>query len=191
MPLGVSVQVDTSGIGVSLSELESRKATYRAVSTGIKIVTRAVKGRAPKRYGYLKSAQGQKAKKGTKGKTGSYAVSGSRTKYRKVRDGKPVVPAFYDHLVIGGTKSHSIRKGSRLARTKRGKTTPEIGQGVGKKHPGARANPFRLRAYQSVRGDVQAAMMLAMRLEVQKILAKANAKTVSKGIKSVRKLLGV
>jgi hypothetical protein len=196
MPLGVSVHVDTSGIGVAMSDLESRKATFRAVSTGIKIVAIAAKARAPKRSGALKYSQGTKAKKGGKSKTGSFAVQGAKTKYKKpVKGGGKLKfrrPALYDHLVIGGVKPHSIRKGSKLARTlKNGEMIAETGQGVGKPHPGHRANPYRKQAYNAVRASVQWAMKLAFRIELTKTITAANAKTIQKLKKSARKAIGL
>ncbi len=58
-------------------------------------------------------------------------------------------------------------------------------------HPGARANPYRQRAYGSVRNQVMSEMKNVMGVEVRKILAKANAKTI-RDLKAIgRKLIGV
>lgn len=196
MPLGVSVRVDTSGIATCLNELQTRNATLKAVRGAIKIVQAAVKPRAPKRFGYLKSAQGTKAGKGKKGKTPSYAVQGAKTQFRrpitakqtqkisvsaKKRDvsgrflkgggkttitnsstkGKEARPAFYDHLVIGGVKAHGVAKGGGVKE---------------KRHPGARANPYREQAYNSVKSKANAEAMRIMAVEIDKITAKAEAK---------------
>lgn len=185
MPLGVSVHIDTSGIGIAMSETQSRSATLKAVRAGIKVIQPVAKGLAPKRFGALKTAQGTKAVKGRKGKTGSFALQGARSKYKRFRKGKKIVPAFYDHLVIGGTRPHSIRKGSKLARTRvskrtgKSKTSAEVGQGVGKPHPGSRKNAYRLRAYRATRSAVMREMKRVMGIELQKILYKANLKTLA------------
>lgn len=163
MPLGVRVVADLAPIPAIATETQTRNATLKAVRAGIKIIQAAAKGAAPKRRGHLKRAQGTKAVKGKKGKTGSFAVQGAKTKYVKTdkKSGKRVVPAFYDHLVIGGVKPHSVREGSLP-------------------HPGHSANPYRQRAYQSVKAQVGAAVLRVMGIEVNKILAKAAAKLKGK-----------
>lgn len=183
--LGVRVQVETVGIDSTLTEIQSRNASLKAVRGGIKIVQSAAKSYAPKRLGHLKRAQGTKAVKGRRGKTGSFAVQGAKVKYVKfTRSGRKgstsmrkVVPAFYDHLVIGGVKPHSIRRGSKVA----AKGKAAVGQDTGKPHPGARANAYRLRAYNSVKNQVGAEVLRIYGVETNKILAKADAKLRAKG----------
>lgn len=171
--LGVSVQVDTSPIPASMSDLQTRSITLKAVRAGIKIVQSRVKAEAPRKRRHLQRAQGTVAKKGRKGKTIALAVQGAKTKYIRTRpsggrakSGKAKVwPAKYDHLVIGGTKPHGVRKG---------------GGTLAKKHPGGRANPYRRRAYDSVSGQVNAEMLRVTGIEVQKMLAKNEAKILKK-----------
>lgn len=189
MPLGVRVDVDTSPIPETIKETQKRSISLKACRAGAKIVNAAVKPRAPKRLGHLRRAQGVKAVRGKRGKTGSFAVQGVKTKYKKmVKAGRRsatamrrVVPAFYDHLIIGGVKPHSIRKGAKLAR--KGKSAVgdvNLGRGTGKPHPGHSANPYRLRAYEGVRSQVNREMLRVCGVEVQKVLDKNAAKLRAK-----------
>jgi hypothetical protein len=172
MPLGIRVDVDTAGITVALNELQTRSASLKAVRAGIKIVQSAAKSAAPKRGGDLRRAQGIKAVKGKKGKTTSFAVQGAKTAYVRFRKGRKIKPSKYDHLVIGGAKAHFMpyRKGFGVLKSQ---------AGVKKMHPGARANPYRARAYAGVKSAVADTVMLAMAGETRKILDKATAKTLS------------
>lgn len=190
MPLGVRVEIDISGIGIALDELQTRTATYKAAAAGVKLMNRGAKALAPKRTGALRMAQGTKAKKGRKGKTVSFAVQGAKTKYKRMVKGKRIIPAYYDHLVIGGVKPHGIRKRSRLGRWVRGKWRPPRGQGIGKPHPGARANPYRHRAYTGLHGEIEEVMKEALAVEVVKLLAKAHAKMMAKIRSNIVKGIG-
>lgn len=186
--IGVRIRIDASGISALLTEIQNRNATLKAVRSGVKIINSAAKSYAPKKLGHLKRAQGIKAKKGRRGKTGSFAVQGAKTAYVKMkRTGRRgatamvrVVPAFYDHLVIGGVQPHSIRRGSKVAR--KGKSAVVVeGQRTGMPHPGARANSYRLRAYNSVKNQVGAEVLRVLGIETDKIIAKADAKLRAKG----------
>lgn len=196
MPIGILVQVDTSPIPAILSEMESRTITLKAVRAGVKKIVPVARSMAPKRLGHLKRAQGYKAAKGKKKKTVSYGVQGVKTKYHKlVKAGRRasasqrrVVPAFYDHLVLGGVRPHSIRKGSQLGRADARPGTQKaatIGQGTGKPHPGHKANPYRRRAYQAVAAEVNKEMLRVMALEIPKMLAKHHAKIRAKLAKAI------
>lgn len=165
MPLGTRVVVDLKPLGQNLKDLQTRAATLKAIRAGIREVQNVVKAAAPKRLGHLRRAQGTKAKKGRKGKTGSFGVQGAKTKYvKRTRPGKKsaakprdVRPAFYDHLVIGGTKPHGVKKGGGV---------------VNKPHPGARPNPYRRKAYEAAKDAVGSVMVRVMGEETRKLLAK-------------------
>lgn len=187
MGLGISVKVDTSAIPGFIDEMKKRNVALRAVRKGIKIVLPIARSMAPKKLGHLKRAQSVKAVKGKKTKTGAYALQGARTKYVKIvpagsrsKSGtRRVVPAFYDHLVIGGARPHVIRKGSQLGRTQdtyKIRQRATIGQGTGKPHPGTKPNPYRMRAWRSVEEQVQQVVAEQLAVETQKELDKAAAK---------------
>lgn len=185
MPIGVLVEVNTSAITASLKDLQERSVTLKAVRAGIKIVQSAARGTVPKRLKHLYRAQGTKAIKGRKGKTGSIALQGAKTKYVKVvatgkrakTATKRVVPAFYDHLVIGGVKPHYVKRGLS---TKTAEGRKALSGATGKKHPGHRGNPYRERAYNAVKPQVAAEILRVAGAEVQKMLAKNQAKAFRK-----------
>jgi hypothetical protein len=68
-----------------------------------------------------------------------YAVIGPRRRYSKtvVVNGvtQQRVPSRTIHLVVGGTRAHSLRKGAKLAKDK-------AGQQKGRVHPGTKPNDF-------------------------------------------------
>lgn len=173
MPLGTRVEVDLRPLNEDIKELKTRAASVKAVRAGIKIIQGAAKGAAPKLFGHLKRAQGTKAKKGSRGKTGAFAVQGAKTKYRKPRKKKgktatqlaEAIPALYDHLVMGGVKSHGVAKGGGV------KNRP---------HPGARPNPYRRRAYYGVKAEVGRAMVKAYGDAIKKMIEKNAAKAAKK-----------
>lgn len=191
-PLGVSVAIQTGGLKGIITEAQDKTASAYALREGIKIINRAAKAFAPRKLKHLYRAQGTKAKKGNKTKTGAFAVQGAKTKYKKlVKAGRRsqtgmrrIIPAKYDHLVIGGTRPHSIRKGTRLERTVKRKGKEKllraIGQGVGKPHPGGRPNPYRQRAYNSVKRQVARVVLAAYGKKLQMMFAKAEAKLKGK-----------
>ncbi len=168
--VGTRVVIDTSGIRELVSEAQTRGITLKGVRAGIKVLLPKAKAGAPKRpgSGALKQAQGTKAVRGKKGKTGSYAVQGAKTKTQKMvrvkgsSKARLTIPAKYDHLVQGGTKPHSVGK---------------------RKHPGARPNPYRKRAYEASKGDIGDVVAVTMAAETQKVIAKAAAKLASKRLK--------
>ncbi len=159
-----SVKTDVSGMMAILSEAKQRRVTLKGVKAGAKLLKLAARSQAPKRQGSgaLQQAQGVKAAKGNKGVTISYAVQGARKKVvRMVRTGrskKPqkAIPALYDHLVQFGTKPHAVGK-------------------KGGRHPGAKPNPYRKRAWVTVKDAAGKATLDAMGAELRKLIAKAKA----------------
>ena len=81
------------------------------------------------------------------------------------------VPAFYDHLVNLGVQPHAVGKGSKLARKRKGKLIPGTHQ-AGGLHPGAKADPFRSRAWKSSSAAAGDAAVKAMGEELRKQMAK-------------------
>ena len=161
MRVGTRAVVDTSGIRDLVTAAQFRSITLKAVRAGVKVLLPVAKAGAPRRpgSGALKQSQGTKAVKGRKGRTGSYAVQGAKAKTQKIVKGKIVKPGKYDHLVQGGTKPHMVGK---------------------KKHPGARPNPYRKRAYETVKGTIGDVMTGVMAVEVQKEIAKNSARLLGK-----------
>lgn len=187
--LRASATVNGSGIDLLTSEAKKRNITLRGAKAAGKLLKIAARAEAPARTGALKQAQGVKAAKGTTaGSTASFAVQGARKKVARMvrlpgrKTVSRVVPAFYDHLVQLGTKSHSLAKGANVARPARAgkKATAAVGQAAGRMHPGATANPYRRRAWESVKdraGEVAVEEMgAATRTAIEKQAAKIAAK---------------
>lgn len=186
------VSVDTSGFKFLVAENKKRDVTLKGAKAGGKVLERAAKATAPTRTRMLRKAQGVKAAKGRKGSTIAFAVQGARkrTEAMVVPPGrkKPerVVPAFYDHLVQGGTRPHSVSKGQRLERKQKtnkkgrlyGKMVAQTDQ-TGRQHPGARANPYRKRAWETVKSEAGRSTLEAMAKEEQRLIVKAAAKAGS------------
>lgn len=168
MRVGTRVVIDTKGIREVVSEAQTRGITLKGVRAGVKVLLPVAKAGAPRRpgSGALKQSQGTKAVRGRKGKTGSYAIQGAKAKIQKSvkvkGSGKPrlAIPAKYDHLVQGGTKPHMAGK---------------------RKHPGAKPNPYRKRAYEATKDTIGAAIATTMAAETQKVIAKAAGKLAAKG----------
>lgn len=181
-PVGMKVEIDVRGIASVLSAVQTRQVTLKGVRAGIKVLVGPAKAGAPRRKGSgaLKQSQGYKAAKGRKGRTISYAVQGARVAVQKTYKGRVVKPAKYDHLVQGGTRPHRLGKGEKLARAAIAKFKtafkPGTSQTTGGMHPGARANPYRKRAFNAVKGQVAAAMNKAVGDELQRLIAKAQTK---------------
>lgn len=186
MQLQASVKVNTEGFNVLISEAKKRRVTLKGVKAGIRVLQGAAKAQAPYRVRSraLKQAQGVKAKTGSKGKTVSFAVQGARrrvvkfVKLRGYRTPQKVVPANYDHLVQGGTKPHRLGTGETLGRIAKGrrKAIKATSQTTGGQHPGTKANPYRMRAYRQVKGQIEKVVNLAMRQELNVIVHKQAAK---------------
>lgn len=184
-----TVKVSTAGIEFLVAENKRRDVTLKGARAAAKVLERAAKNESPRRTGMLRKAQGVLAKKGRKGTTTSFAVQGAKKRTEKMvappGRSKPqrIVPAFYDHLVQGGTKPHSVSKGERLGREQRtnkrgrvfGRQVAQTSQ-TGKLHPGAKPNPYRKRAWSSSQVAAGEAGLAAMAEAEQKLLAKAAAK---------------
>jgi hypothetical protein len=173
------VTIDTSGFQALASPARLRAVTKKGVTAGARLIRDDAKARAPKVSRALAAAIGVKAEKGRRGKTLSYALVGARKKVVKMvtRPGRktPVkaVPAFYLHMVEGGTRPHGVTKGDRIAR--KGKATAAVGQ-KGRMHPGAHPMPFLESAFASRKDAAGQKAMEVMGAEVQKEIAKAAAK---------------
>lgn len=181
--LKAEFDLDLSGLDGLKKASQQRAVTLKGIKAAAKLVQQAAKAGAPKRKGSgtLRRSIGTLAKKGSKGKTLAFAVIGPRQKVRKEGVKTPyggtvtAVPAYYAHLVEKGTRGHSIRAGSKLAR----RTQSAKGQAV-VRHPGAKPNPFLKPAYESTRAAAGAAAERAMGEEIQKIIAKESAKLLAK-----------
>lgn len=188
--LTAKAKIDVTGIADLVGKVKSRSITLKGVREGIKKFLPLARAGAPRRprSGALKQSQGTKAAKGKKGNTVSYAVQGAKTGFEKMVTPKGkhkpqrAVPAFYDHLVMGGTKPHRLGKGESLGRlSKRGrKAVIRTAQIAGGMHPGTTANPYRKRAWEAAKGYVGAETNRVMGLEVQKVID-ANAAKVKAG----------
>ena len=204
--IGTRVVIDTSGFKDLVKIAESRSITLKGVKAGIKLLQIAAKAAAPRRVGSgaLKQSQGTKAKKGSKGRTLSFAIQGAKTKFVKMamprgyqnkgltksgrrrwshgyKTPQKIVPAYYDHLVQGGTRPHSLNKGAKLKRSKLGRLVQTLIEGKGS-HPGTKPNPYRRRAYESIKDAVGATVNVAMGSELKRIIAK-NAAKLNAGVK--------
>lgn len=187
---GVKVTTNVAGLQFLASEVKKRTVTLAGAKAAGKVLKLAARVGVPRRAGSgaLRQAQGVKAAKGTKaGTTASFAVQGARKKVDKMvrlkgrKKATRVVPAFYDHLVQLGTRPHALGKGESLGRdaTKRRKAVVRTAQGSGK-HPGARANPYRKRAWEAVKEPAAAAAMKAMGAAVRKAIAQQAARVFAK-----------
>ena len=174
MPIGSRVTVDTSGLDGLVSEAKKRSITLKAVRAGIKVLVPAARANAPRRpgSGALKQSQAYRAAKGRKGKTIAFAVQGARKNKEKVYKGKVIKPGSYDHLVQGGTRPHRTGAGEKLSRfvtlVNSTKAIPGTSQSTGRRHPGAKANPYRRRAFESRQQAVIAATEAKAGEELQK-----------------------
>jgi hypothetical protein len=192
--IGGKVTLDLHGFQFIVTENKRRDVTLKGARAGMAVVQKEARTRAPKRVGALKKAQGILAKKGKRGLTTSYAVQGSRRKYELMATppgrAKPmrIVPAFYDHLVQGGTRPHSVSRGQSLGREQRyskagvkfGKHVKATNQG-GNQHPGTSAHPFRKFAWLAAKDRIADAALRAMAEAERKIMNQA-ARKAFKGI---------
>ncbi len=177
------VALDLSGLANLESMAKRRQVAVKAVKAAAKPVQQAAKSLAPKRQGSgaLKQSIGIKAEKGSKGQTIAFAVVGPRKKVEKVitppgsRKAKKVVPAYYAHLVEKGTRPHRVGKGSKLGR--KGKADKLQ---TGKQHPGAKAKPWLLPAWNSTQTRSLAAGQAAFGSELQKQIAKEASRLARK-----------
>ncbi len=196
------VLINTEGVVGLVSDLQKRNVTLAGAKAAAKVLTKAVRARTPVRRGsgMLKKSQGSLSKKGKNGLTSSYAVQGARKNFDQTikLPGriKPlrVAPKFYEHLVQFGTRPHRTGKDEELSRVRSRKvsnvvtrkkerffyTTAATKQTTGKLHPGTKAKPFRLPAWQAVSGEAGAAAVKAMGVALEKEMAKAAKKAAAK-----------
>lgn len=188
--IGVKVKTDVSGMADLIGKTRTRVATLKAVRAGAKILLQRVKPLAPRRKGSgaLRQSQGVKAAKGKRGNTVSFAVQGAKTKTVKMaklpgyKTPQKVVPAFYDHLVQGGTKPHRLGKAESVGRAAVGRRRAVVAtsQTTGGMHPGSPANPYRRRAYEAAKNEIGAAIKKVMGEELQREIEKKAAKVLAK-----------
>jgi hypothetical protein len=155
----VGIGVDIRGIPelqAALAKFEdapAKKLLQKASTAGAKALKPPIQGEAP---------VGPSGNRHTK--RGALRRSVSSRQARKDRpaavvSARPKV-AFYRHMVIGGTKPHDIRRPA---------TTPTGGQYMRViHHPGAKANPFVERGFQSG----EAAALAAIDRVIDEALAK-------------------
>jgi HK97 gp10 family phage protein len=160
--MGIRLRVKVEGVSEILRSLReadekvAKKSLRQAVNEATKPVLREAKAGVPTATKSLKKSLGRKvksykggrivfalvgARKDSKGKPAKF-----RRQVRRSKVGKEITrnPVKYLHLVEGGTKPHSLAKGSRL--------------GIGKQHPGARPNPFMRRANDRTKITVKSIM---------------------------------
>jgi HK97 gp10 family phage protein len=154
----------------SLTKGGKNQIMRKAVRAGAAPVRAAAKADAP----VLSGATGKSisVKVGTNKRNGEvYAVIGARRRFVLKRQKRVVsegAPTRILHLILFGTRPHSLAKGDRLARRKHGDR-----QSGGRPHPGAKANPFLQRAFASASAAALVAMRRAIAEEVSRRLGKA------------------
>src|SRR5688572_12220419 len=144
-------------------------------TTRNKILRKAAQAGAPRgETGALAASQGVRI--ATNRRTGAvYAVVGPRRRYTRKKRGKILsqgAPTKIAHLIEGGVRPHSTRKGDTLGRTqtKGGKLRITAHrQTAGGQHPGHKANPFLRRAWQSSESRAVAKMREVIEAELQRI----------------------
>ena len=96
-----------------------KKSIQKSTNAGAKFLKPKAKGEAPKRTGLLRKS----------------ITSGQAKQNRPASIVKVGKKAFYDHMVIGGTKPHRIRFPDQVAAG-----VPKWQGNI--RHPGAKADPF-------------------------------------------------
>lgn len=156
---------DVDGRINALKRTMRNRILRKAARAGAKVVRKEIKSNAPKASGAL--GKSISVKIGTSKKTGAtYAIIGPRRRFVLKRKGTVISegkPTKYTHLVERGTKPHTLGKGSkRVARGKKAMLQ------VGKKHPGAKANPFVTRAWASTHNAAIGIMKHVIAIELQR-----------------------
>lgn len=145
-----SLRLDLSGLDAVKSVARARSITLKGVKAGSKLVQAAVKARAPKRSGALGQSIGTKAVKGKRGRTVAFAVIGARVKFQKtIKRGRGKGTVAKPHKYAG-----IVNKGSRHSK----------------------GTHFLDNAFTSTRAQAAAAGMQAIRAELARTLAAAQAK---------------
>lgn len=116
-----------------------RKGLRQAISAAASPIVKDAKRNARRVSGLLKKAINKKIKTFKNGNV--IAIIGASRSVAGSYLGRKRVPAHYIHLVEKGTRPHALGKGSQLARVGK-RASREVGQHVGRKHPGAKAHPF-------------------------------------------------
>ena len=156
-------------------------------------ILQAAKRETPNEHGALKKALRKRfwinKKEGRAGVIVSVSQTSKTANKALPQEGKTApnprwfIPKNYLHLVIYGTASHAISRGARMARKLtrmvKGKLKTykqkEKSQ-AGKMHPGAKPNPFLERALNSSREAALRIVRDGMSANLEKQIAKANAK---------------
>jgi len=141
--------------GLHALDVSITRAGSAALRAGAKPIIQAIKARAPQRYGLLRKAQGVVVGK-AKGPKRTAAIGARKNKGKVIgitKDGKQryADPAYYGHLVEGGTKSHRLKTVLVAEYTdKKGRNRKVYKPDkAARLHPGSRANPFKARAVQA------------------------------------------
>lgn len=155
----------------SLTKGAKNQIMRKAVRAGAAPVRAAVRADAPVLSGATKKSITVKI--GTNRKTGEvYAAIGPQRRYVYKRKGAVVSKGATTrilHLILFGTKRHSIVKGDRLAR--RGRA--EVRTTINKMHPGSHENNFMARGFASASASAVVRMRRAITEEVSRRLGKA------------------
>jgi HK97 gp10 family phage protein len=167
-----------------------RNVLRRAVRAGAVVIQKEARRRVPVRTGALKKAIAVRSDNTPYGVRGMVYIS-SRVKMRASAavQGKfvsakqrgfagTIYPKAYAHLVEYGAQPHYLGRGSqRSVKVKRGDKWVRQGGSSnesGRKHPGARAQPFIRPAYDTKKEAAVEAVTTTLRVEIAKEIAKGN-----------------
>jgi HK97 gp10 family phage protein len=158
----------------------AKRAMNKSVREATKPILKDAKAGVAVDTKTLKKALGTKVKvyKGGAGAVGLVGI-------RKDKKGKPVKhkrkvgtnskgedvyrdPVKYAHMVEFGTKPHTVAKGDMLARKGRKHRERQIG----KKHPGAKPQPFLRPALDKNKGQVKATMVRVLKTALDEVRKK-------------------
>ena len=106
----------------------AKRAPSMAVRAGSKPIIKSIRNRAPRQTGSLRKSIGVKVKN-YRPSSAVTAIIGARSKSYQTAEGKRN-PSLYSHLAEFGTAPHRLGSQKKII-TRRGK-----------KHPGAKAQPF-------------------------------------------------
>ena len=165
-----------------------QRIAAKALAAAAKPVVNEAKSRAPKRYGALRGSIASVIRKYPSGVV--VAVIGPRRGWagkqkrfagKTGQKGQPIEPANYAHLVEYGVRPHAIGKGAKLDRVSRVRmhdgtekvivTKPGTHQ-QGKRHPGARKQPFMRPAFDAHKGNIPGVLARIIGEEVRKELGR-------------------
>ena len=151
-----------------------KKALKAAVTAGAAPIVKATRSLAKgiKRSGLMAKAVNKVVRSYSNGN--AVAIIGASKDVSGTYKGKNRIPSFYWHLVLGGTRQHSLGKGSRLARVDR-PHAKQTQRGHG--HPGAAANNILEHAVDA--NGTQSAKLMETKLK--DVVEKEAAKLAGKG----------